>query len=357
MAQAAPTSAAPPLRVCPGCGVIAPTQTTSCTMCGTAFGACAPVVAGGFGNAVWACILECDVPCRACGLRTPVSGFHLAGEIFCERCGQFQRFLPDQWRGALGHAHEVARFCGPRAMGLVSPRPEQDWLDVRLSMFAAIGVTESVAEHTGIAQPWPQPDYPMRVRVSPGHPLCVKCHEPLGVGLDGSGRMQTTCARCGERAIYALPPGARDLYRPVLGVISSEHRTDRAQAKIDRAAGLVALRCPSCGAPISVSGPLDVVTCNHCQASSSVPRQAFARPGIAPVFTPIWVLLDGQYDRIERLAPEQVQFELNVLERVQEKRAQPQLAKRVIVIALVGVIISSIILFVIMGLIERFFVR
>jgi hypothetical protein len=317
MIAQAPSAAAVRIHVCPGCGVIVPTQTGACAICSTRVGAGARGAEGGVGNAVWACIVECDVECRACGLRTPVRGLHMAGEISCERCGQIQAFEPNQWREALGHAHEVVVFHGRRAMETpqsVTDEFHPELLAKRRTELAAIGFTTATAELIQgkvIARP---AGFTMRLKVGPGHPLCAQCREPLGAGLDEGGRMQTVCARCGDLALYGLPQGAREIYRPVRGTIAMEQRIDRAPAKVDRSAGgLVALRCPNCGAAISLGSSSDVVTCSHCNKSSAVPRQALARPGVAPLFTAFWVLLEAPYNRYERLSPGELQWERGAL--------------------------------------------
>src|SRR5262249_40579502 len=109
--------AAPPLCVCPGCGVIAPSMRTSCLVCNTPFGATPLAASGRAGAGIWVCIVGCDFQCRGGGLRSPLHGFDVDGEVECQRCGLTQAFDTSQWKEALEHVHAVGDLSGPNPEG------------------------------------------------------------------------------------------------------------------------------------------------------------------------------------------------------------------------------------------------
>lgn len=296
-AVAPPSSAAriPPIRVCAGCGVIAPLQRSSCAICNTTFGPTPAIASGAEGGAVWARIHESDFVCRGCGLRSPTTvGF--GEEIECLRCGLRQAFPPGQWEKGLAAVHAVADLCGPD--------PEGRFPDPRAPVAAknphrSVGLEHTSLEHTesstiidgsGVKQ------LSLRVKASPGHPLCMRCHVPLATQLDGRGNAQTTCSHCGDRAVYALPAGAAEKAPALRAVIGDEHRTDRPAARVASvdASGVAAINCPSCGASLSVARGEELSTCQFCRTTARIARRAWVRAGgEAPPFEPFWVLLEG----------------------------------------------------------------
>jgi hypothetical protein len=79
-------------------------------------------------------------------------------------------------------------------------------------------------------------------------------------------------------------------------VLSAEQRTDQPVAKIDAvdAAGVAAIRCPSCGAALAATPGAEFATCQYCRTTARIARRAWVRAsGAAPPFEPFWVLLDG----------------------------------------------------------------
>jgi hypothetical protein len=68
------------------------------------------------------------------------------------------------------------------------------------------------------------------------------------------------------------------LYPSLVAVVSEEHRSDRPKAKATAtSAGVVALSCPSCGAPLELTEAGTVHSCRYCRASCIVPHQSVAR--------------------------------------------------------------------------------
>jgi hypothetical protein len=288
-----------PLNVCPGCGVIAPVQRTSCILCNTPFGPAPLVAPGAVGNAVFARIHESDFECRGCGLRTPVTlGFD--AEVECHRCGLRQAFTPGQWEEALDTAHAVADLCGPNPEGRFPGMGPSVAAKNRAKSLGVEHTRTEAKQSTTTIDGNGTRSRTLRILVSPGHPLCNACHAPLGVRIDAAGKAETECARCGDHASYALPAGAAAKAPALRAVIGDEHRTDRPAAKVDNvdAAGVAALTCPSCGAGLPVQPGTDLVTCSFCHTTSRVARKGWARAsGTAPPFEPFWVLLEGPSKR------------------------------------------------------------
>lgn len=100
------------IPVCPGCGVIAPTARAECALCGTGFGAGAPVAAGGAGDLMFARV-RVDVSCSACGAQNPV-GLTLAEEVECAGCKSRQAVPSEQWHAIMTTAHAAADLCNER---------------------------------------------------------------------------------------------------------------------------------------------------------------------------------------------------------------------------------------------------
>jgi hypothetical protein len=209
-----------PMRVCPGCGVIAPTQRTTCAVCNTGYGATPPMVPPMPEGRYWGAILEADFACRGCGQRSPLDGLNIDGQATCRKCNLRQPFDAEQWGEALALTQNVADLAGP-------PGRRPDWDG---NPFLAIGVTdtwdEGKSEGLLIDSEGVKPRT-LRVRASLGHPLCSKCKAPIDIALDGHGRAQTTCPRCHDQAVYALPADYDDQNVDLLAVISDEHRADR----------------------------------------------------------------------------------------------------------------------------------
>jgi len=209
-----------PMRICPGCGVIAPTQRTACAVCNTVYGATPPLVPPMPEGRYWAAILEADFACRGCGARSPLDGLNINGEATCRKCNLKQPFDPEQWGEGLALAQNVADLAGP-------PGRREPWDG---NPFLAIGVTDTwdedrsegmLIDHEGMKP------RTLRVRTAPGHPLCTRCKAPLDIALDGQGRAQTTCPRCRDQAVYALPSDYDDQNIDLLAVISDAQRSDR----------------------------------------------------------------------------------------------------------------------------------
>lgn len=299
----APASMLPPIRVCPGCGIVAPVARTSCSVCNTAFGPSPLFAPGAYGNALFACFHACDFQCRSCGLRTPLPTVDCDGEVECARCATVQAFDASQWKEALRHAHDTVDLAGPapegRFPGPTSIAAHND--------FARIGQDHTAStkeQSTTIISGGGMRSLTLRTTVSPGHPLCSTCKVPLQVTLAHDGTAETACPRCNDRARYTMPVGAREQCPALRAVLAGEQRADRPAARVTTAqAGVEAIACPQCGAALEL-GTGEIVTCSYCRATARVPRRIAnrGRAGAEVKLTPFWVLLEGPSPGRARLA-------------------------------------------------------
>jgi hypothetical protein len=292
-----PYAAAAPqgIRVCPGCGVIAPFGRTACGVCETPFGPAAPVAPGRVGSLLFACIHGCDFTCKACGIRSPLGTIELEGQVECWGCGLNQAFDAVQWTDALGHAHDVADLSGPNPEGQ-NPVPGRPIAG--RSKHAAIGTqytSSTKTQNSLIMDGNGTRTHSLRTTVSPGHPLCKTCRVPLEVSIEASGATRTRCPRCSDSATYTLPANAASTCGALRGIVAGEQRTDQPIARVTRGQGGVeAPGCPQCGAALA-AGDGDIVKCTFCSITARVPGKLARRQrkGQAPKMEPFWVLLDG----------------------------------------------------------------
>ncbi|MBX3191593.1 MAG: hypothetical protein KF819_31665 [Labilithrix sp.] len=286
----------PGVRICPGCGIIAPLARTSCNVCSAPFGPQPTVAAGRAGAAVLACIHAADFTCKACGIRSPLATVDAHGEAECMGCGLRQAFDVVQWTDALGFAHGVGDLSGP-SLDPIGARSRHAKIGVELT-------SSTKTQNAMIMDGQGTRTHSLRTSVSPGHPVCKTCHVPLDVWLEGE-TTKTRCARCNDAASYGLPPNARGAYPALVGVLSNEQRTDRAVARLGRTqAGVESIVCPQCGAGLGAGGGSELAKCTYCGLAVRIPgtlaRQQ--RRGAPPKMDPFWVLLDGPSPARQRLA-------------------------------------------------------
>lgn len=277
------------MRVCPGCGVIAPFSRTSCNVCQAAFAPQPLEVPGRVGTMLFACIHSADFACNACGQRSPLLTIDLSGQVECLRCGLVQAFDTVQWTDALGFAHGVADMTGPT----------QDPIAMR-SRHAQLGLqfTSSTKTQNGLVMDARGTrKHTLATAVSPGHPLCTACKAPLDAQLDPSGQAHTRCPRCGDQASYSLPPNATTIYAPLRAVLANEQRTDKPVARTVAAAGGVeSAACPQCGGALQAGAGAEILKCVYCNVTSRVPGRLARRQrsaGEPAKMAPIWILVDG----------------------------------------------------------------
>ena len=282
------------MRVCPGCGIIAPFARPECSVCKTPFGPTPAVAAGRVGSVLFACIHGCEFKCTACGMPSPLASVELGGQVECMRCGLVQAFDVAQWTDALGHAHDVADLAGPNPEGQ-NPVPGRPITGKSVHGRIGTEFTSSTKTQNGmIMDARGTRHHTLKTTVSPGHPLCTACRVPLDVVLEGAST-RTRCPRCNDGATYGLPAGAGSTFAALRGVIAGEHRTDRPVARTTRGqSGALGVACPQCGAALA-AGEGEMVKCTYCGTVARVPGRLARRQiaGEPPKVDPFWVLLDG----------------------------------------------------------------
>jgi hypothetical protein len=283
------------MRVCPGCGIIAPFARAECGACKTPFGPAPPIAAGRDRSILFACIHVCEFKCTACGMYSPLASVELGGQVECMRCGLTQAFDVVQWTDALGHAHDVADLSGPSPEGQ-NPLPGRSIAGKSAHGRIGTEFTSSTKTQNGmVMDARGTRHHTLKTTVSPGHPLCRACRVPLEVVLEGQGVTRTRCPRCNDAATYALPENAASTYAALRGVIAGEQRTDRPVARTTRGqSGALGVACPQCGAALA-AGEGEIVKCTYCATVARVPGRLARRQiqGEPPKVDPFWVLLDG----------------------------------------------------------------
>jgi hypothetical protein len=281
------------MRVCPKCGTIAPVERTACSVCdasitGPAFAEPRP------DGVMFAEVFECDFQCRSCGLRSALDTFCFEAEVDCSRCGTTQAFDVAQWEEALHHAHSVADLSGPPAGGQGSLRHGRPLQGENPYKDLGVRFTSAELTQSGMTiSPAGTTHRTLRVKVATGHPVCVDGHGPVTVTLDGSGTTRTECPVCHDAATYATPKKATELVASLAGLIDDEHRTDRAQVRLESSGGAVALSCPRCSASLPATQTSSVVTCQFCNTASYLPKRAVIKMKAAIRSRPFWLLFRG----------------------------------------------------------------
>jgi len=285
------------MRVCGMCGVIAPLGKSECTVCKANISN-APTVPARDDENYWVCVLECDFSCRGCGMRSPLDGLDLDGTVECRRCGMQQAFDVDQWKEVLIFAEDVADCAGPA--GRLGKDP------VTNNPYADIGTTHTYAEKTlsgMIIDGEGMKPRTLRLRATPGVPLCERCHVPLEVLVDTDAyKAQATCPRCHERAVYDTPEGAFDQNGDISAILADDHRCDREAVRVQASPGgaAVAVSCPKCNASLPVAGEASMVSCGYCGTPCRIPSRLMAKLSSTPPTPKRWWILfdDDSYQRL-----------------------------------------------------------
>jgi hypothetical protein len=281
--EALPDQPITKVTVCSRCGVVAPARGTACLVCGEALNQTRVEIRPDEG-AVWVAV-RCTFTCNSCKFAAPLDALDVDGAVECACCGLRQRFEVEAWREGLEFAHGVGDLAGPAPEGR-HPHPSL-WIGSE-NPYAQVGDTETFARNDGISS------NNLAIDAAPGHPVCHACHVPLRTTTSSSG-VTTDCPRCGDHAAYALPEPARPLSATFAGVVADEHRTDRPRARVTATqAGVEALMCPGCGAPLSITSGRRLQTCAFCKAACIVPTRSQAqRNQETPPPQVWWMLFQG----------------------------------------------------------------
>lgn len=249
------------MKVCAQCGVLSQGAGRPCVGCSAPAGERLIDVPERPPGVSWA-RLKGQFICRSCGFRSAIGTLDVDGGLRCVHCGIDQAFEVSRWSAALSKAHDVADLGGAR-----------EWSD----------------EGKKAGQ------LPLEWSCAAGHPLCRACGGLLGVEGDSEGlQLATRCSSCGERRAYSLSEEARVLYSGLVLAVDEEHRAEGNQAEVVRhSSAAVAIQCPMCHAPLSVTGVEPLETCAHCGASVRVPAELREGKGGAETAGPLWLLFRG----------------------------------------------------------------
>ena len=254
------------MRICPGCGAIAPTERTTCVRCKASLAA--PLVINDPVTGFWVGV-ECGFKCRACGHTSPLNFLDVDGDVRCLRCGIEQEFARDQWWDGLEVAHAAGDLTGPVAGGrFPTGRPlASSQLSQKLHQ---IGIEKTFVESSNrgvVIDGSGVHTRSLLVRALPGHPLCDACKRPLDVTACEHGDLSVRCPGCGDARTYWRPRLPKSL-QALAGLVAPELEKGGREAKVDKdASGAAVIACPSCGAPLDIDGTRTVVRCTFCNVS------------------------------------------------------------------------------------------
>lgn len=266
-AHVAPPPPAPSVTICRNCGVVAPEQGNACAQCGRPLAEVRVQVPPQGPDLFWVAV-KCGFTCNQCKFLAPLDGLDADGAVDCAHCGLRQRFDPSAWGTALAFAHAVGDLAGPSPEGRTADPVV--WIG-DLNPHAKVGASVTFA-HAGEASPH------VDIHAAPGHPVCKRCRVPLTAVVTSAGAVTTRCITCNEEARYTLIDAARAAYPTVVAAVADEHRIDRPRAQpMATQAGVVAIKCPGCGAPLTVQGHEKVQTCSYCKATCFIAGKNLAR--------------------------------------------------------------------------------
>ena len=310
----APAPVGPSVTICRSCGIVAPTEGTACEGCGKPIAEVRVQVPSQAADMFWVAV-KCGFTCNQCRFLAPLDGLDVDGAVDCAHCGLRQRFDVAAWKSALAFAHAVGDLAGPDPEGR-TPHPaiwigdENPHVDVgvkrtfvqpeaKLEKPAALDGDAAVIAAAVVAQSSSVVD----THASPGHPVCKRCRVPLVATVTGPGAVSTRCPTCSEEARYTLVDSARHIHAGLVAAVADEHRSDRPRAQpMPTQAGVVAIKCPGCGAPLQLQGAEKVQTCTFCKASCFVAGKNLARfHHKTPEPEVWWVLFRGPSPERERL--------------------------------------------------------
>ncbi len=269
--------------ICTACGVIAPSQLSSCPMCGKRYPH--PRAQSPDDDLIWVAV-RASFQCRSCHFLSPLDELDIDGSVECAQCGIHQRFDVGAWQGALGFAHGVGDLAFPPPEGR-HPSPYV-WIGSD-NPHIRVGYTEVFDEHRQSSTAMVQGMTVHRslfIQACPGYPVCAKCEGPMRVSLKGD-RTNTRCDTCGEQASYKLPPLAEQYQSSLAAVVAMAHRMDKPLALLDTHGGTTTLKCGQCGGDLPVTKDR-VVECGYCNATNLVPPRGRARSTGETIKPEVW---------------------------------------------------------------------
>ena len=286
---ATPSAPSMSIWICRQCGIVAPLEAQHCEACRQPLAQTRAPAPADVVDRAWVAV-RCGFTCNSCRFLAPLDSLDADGAVECAHCGLRQRFDVERWSDALSFAHAVGDLSGPAPEGR-NPDPVI-WIG-----------SENPHATTGLSRAFEHATFGvLAIDACPGHPVCGRCREPLAVAAR-PGAVDTRCTRCGDRATHTITSAAVSLCPTLVAAVSEELRSDRPKARAAAtAAGVVALSCPSCGAPLELTEAGTVQTCRYCRASCIVPHQSVAR-ALARTPEPAvwWLYFQGQSEQRRRL--------------------------------------------------------
>ena len=253
------------ISICGQCGVVAPLHGNSCEVCKRPLAEVRTQAPPQSPDHTWVAV-RAAFSCNSCRFLAPLDSLDADGAVECAHCGLRQRFETEEWRPALAFAHAVGDLAGPHPEGR-NPHPVL-WIG-----------SENPHTSTGSSRTFEHGTFgALALDASPGHPVCEKCHLPLAVSVPRPGAVETSCPKCGDRTRHQISDAAIALCPALVAAVSEEHRNDQPKARAQAtAAGVLALSCPSCGAPLEIQQTGTVHTCRYCRTTCVVPHTSVAR--------------------------------------------------------------------------------
>lgn len=226
MVQPAVPSGAPAagneLRVCVRCGIIALNGQARCALCHEPMGVRGHMVQPLLPGRPWA-RLEMVLPCAHCGVEFSPRPEAVESAAHCPSCQQPTVVEPAWWDEAVHLAHAVVDLAHPdfhhqnASLGAFNP-------------FAEVGLSQPCADLPSERVPMQSP---LRLRVGPGAPPCLRCGSPLVVRVLTQGRQTTECPQCGDREAFALPLSLVGRVPAIRALIGFAPDTAAAQGRVE----------------------------------------------------------------------------------------------------------------------------
>lgn len=210
------------LRVCVRCGIMAINGQARCVICNEPMGVRGHNVQCLLPGRPWA-RLELVLPCPHCGVEFPPRPEALESAAQCPSCQQYAEVDPAWWDEAVHMAHAVVDLGHPDF------HRQNDHLGA-FNPFADVGLSQPCANLPDERVPLQSP---LRLRVGPGAPPCLRCGTPVIVRVLTQGRQTTECPQCGDREAFAVPMSLVGRVPAVRALIGFGPDTAAAQGRIE----------------------------------------------------------------------------------------------------------------------------
>jgi hypothetical protein len=209
-------------RICAECGAIAATESARCNVCGTAYGPLTPTVPCPVPGRLWARV-EIVLPCERCQTPLAQRPETVGVPAPCTHCGHSNTLDMGFWDEALHAIHAVVDLSFPDFQGMNAPLGAHN-------PFASLGLRESSVDLPNEMLP---SQSPLRMRVSPGAPLCQRCRNPVSVRTTGPGRVTSHCARCDDREAFSVPDVVSARFPSLRALVAFAPEAALAQGRIE----------------------------------------------------------------------------------------------------------------------------